>query len=152
MCALGSYGGEIGSLTFLVRSVWLGMRASIAESLTEFGLSTSQFATLMMVTKHPGMSVSEIAREVGSTRQAANEMLGGLEAEGLIERRPNPTDKRSHQIHLTDAGRQRFAAAQVSVARREAELEADLTPEQQAAVRSWMTGIAAACAGSEDRR
>lgn len=149
---MGSHRGDKGSLTFLVRSVWLGMRAAIAEVLDEFGLSTSQFATLMMVAARPGMSVSEIAREVGSTRQAANEMLGGLESEGLIERHANPADKRSHQIHITAAGRERYAAAQVSVARREAELEADLTAEQQATIRSWMTGIAAACSSSEDRR
>ncbi|MGV9614250.1 MarR family winged helix-turn-helix transcriptional regulator [Nocardia xishanensis] len=136
---------EGGSLTFFVRKVWLNMRAAIGEELKEFGLSTSQYATLMMTAAQPGMSVADIAREVASTRQAANEMIGGLEKEGLIERRPHPTDRRTHQIQVTEAGMRRYAAARVAVARREAELEADLTPVQRKAIREWMSGIADAC-------
>ncbi|MEV0032501.1 MarR family transcriptional regulator [Nocardia sp. NPDC050793] len=136
---------EGGSLTFIVRKVWLNMRAAIGEELKEFGLSTSQYATLMMTAARPGMSVADIAREVASTRQAANEMIGGLQKEGLIERRPHPTDRRTHQIQVTEAGMQRYAAARVAVARREAELEADLTPAQRKAIREWMSGIADAC-------
>ncbi|WP_218025166.1 MarR family winged helix-turn-helix transcriptional regulator [Nocardia jejuensis] len=142
---MGSYRDEGGSLTFMVRKVWLNMRAAIGAELKEFGLSTSQYATLMMTASHPGMSVADIAREVASTRQAANEMLGGLEQEGLIERQPNPTDRRTHRIHVTDAGLARLKEARVAVARREAELEAGFSPEQRAAIREWFEGIADAC-------
>ncbi|WP_203218284.1 MarR family winged helix-turn-helix transcriptional regulator [Nocardia brasiliensis] len=136
---------EVGSLTFMVRTVWLHMRAAIGEELKEFGLSTSQYATLMMADAHPGMSVADIAREVASTRQAANEMLGGLEQQGLIERKPNPADRRTHRIHVTADGRERLAQARTAVARRETELEADRTPEQRAAIREWLGGMGQAC-------
>ncbi|WP_433207911.1 MarR family winged helix-turn-helix transcriptional regulator [Nocardia sp. CA-107356] len=121
------------------------MRAAIGEELKAFGLSTSQYATLMMTEAHPGMSVAEIARAVASSRQAANEMLGGLESEGLIERRPNPTDRRTHQIHITESGRSRLAEASIAVNRREAELESAFTPEQQKTIRDWLDGISDAC-------
>ncbi|MFG1796944.1 MarR family winged helix-turn-helix transcriptional regulator [Nocardia sp. NPDC049149] len=142
---MGGNRNKPGSLTFMVRKVWLDMRAAIGAELKEFGLSTSQYATLMMTQAHPGMSVADIAREVSSTRQAANEMLGGLEAEGLIERRPNPTDRRVHQIHITEAGRARFTEARKAVVRREAELESAFTPEQRETVRDWMEGMSEAC-------
>ncbi|PXX70781.1 MarR family transcriptional regulator [Nocardia tenerifensis] len=142
---MGSYRDEVGSLTFMVRKVWLNMRAAIGEELKAFGLSTSQYATLMMTAAHPGMSVADIAREVASSRQAANEMLGGLEQEGLIERRPHPTDRRTHQITVTEAGRARLAEARIAVGRREAELEADFTPAQRAAIRDWLDQIPNAC-------
>ncbi|WP_327140300.1 MarR family winged helix-turn-helix transcriptional regulator [Nocardia sp. NBC_01327] len=148
---MGSYSGEGGSLTFMVRTVWLTMRAAIGEELKAFGLSTSQYATLMMTDSHPGLSVADIAREVASSRQAANEMLGGLEAEGLIERSPHPTDRRTHQIHVTESGRKRLAAARIAVAARESELEARFTPEQQASIRDWLAGLAEACAESGQR-
>jgi DNA-binding MarR family transcriptional regulator len=135
----------VGSLTFMVRKVWLNMRSAIGAELKAFGLSTSQYATLMMAEAQPGMSVADIAREVASSRQAANEMLGGLELEGLIERRPNPADRRTHQIHVTESGRARLAKARIAVARREAELEAAFTPEQRGAVRDWLEGISEAC-------
>ncbi|QLY34814.1 MarR family transcriptional regulator [Nocardia huaxiensis] len=129
----------------MVRSVWLGMRAAIGEELKEFGLSSPQYATLMMTAAQPGKSVSDIARDVGSTRQAANEMLAGLESQGLIERRPHPTDKRTYQLFVTDAGHKRYALAHKAVKRREDELEANLTPAQRTAIRTWMAGIATAC-------
>ncbi|WP_405493939.1 MarR family winged helix-turn-helix transcriptional regulator [Nocardia sp. NBC_00511] len=142
---VSSDGREGGSLTFMVRKVWLSMRSAIGESLADFGLTSSQYATLMMTQHRPGMSVADIAREVASSRQAANEMLGGLEKEGLIERRPHPTDRRTHQIYVTDAGRELYARAEIAVDRREAELEAAFTPAQRAAVRVWLSGMAEAC-------
>lgn len=142
---MGATPDEAGSLTFMVRKVWLTMRSAIGEELKIFGLSTSQYATLMMTEAHPGMSAADIAREVASSRQAANEMLGGLEVEGLIERRPHPGDRRTQQVHVTAAGRKRLAAARVAVNRREAELEAAFTPAQRETIRIWLEGISEAC-------
>ncbi|MEW1659844.1 hypothetical protein [Streptomyces sp. NPDC093707] len=65
-----------------------------------------------------GLSASDVVREVASSRQAAYEMLGSVELEGLIERRPNPTDRRSHRIHVTASGRARLAEARSVVDRR----------------------------------
>lgn len=137
--------GAVGSLTFMVRKVWLNMRSVIGAELKVFGLSTSQYATLMMAAAHPGMSVADVAREVASSRQSTNEMLGSLELEGLIERRPNPSDRRTHRIHVTESGRARLAEARIAVDRREVELEAAFTPEQRAAIREWLEGISEAC-------
>jgi hypothetical protein len=81
-----------------------------------------------MAEAQPGLSAAAVAREVASSRQAANEMLGSFELDGLIERRPNPTDRCSHQIHVTESGRARLAEARIAVDRREAELEAAFTP------------------------
>ncbi|MFG3530188.1 MarR family winged helix-turn-helix transcriptional regulator [Streptomyces sp. NPDC047917] len=142
---MDSHRDAVGSLTFMVRKVWLNMRSAIGAELKEFGLSTSQYATLMMAEAQPGMSVADVAREVASSRQAANEMLGGLEREGLIERLPNPDDRRSHRIHVTESGRTLLARARVAVDRREAELEAAFTPEQRDAARDWLEGVSGAC-------
>ncbi|MFI6004864.1 MarR family winged helix-turn-helix transcriptional regulator [Streptomyces sp. NPDC051366] len=132
-------------LSFLVRHTWLGMRAAIGAELEEFGLTVPQFATLMMVKESPGMSVAQLARSVGSTRQAANEMLAALERDGLITRSPHPTDRRTHQLHLTDRGETCYEAALPAVQRREAALEAGLTPQQREAAVAWMSAIAVAC-------
>lgn len=132
-----------GSLTFTVRRAWLTMRSAIGAELTEFGLSTSQYATLMMTSARPGLSVAAIARNVASSRQAANEMLGGLEREGLIERGSDPTDRRVHRIYVTESGQARLAAARVAVARREEELEAAFTPAQRRLIRDWLDAVSA---------
>ena len=142
--------GEDGVITFAVRHVWLGMRAAIEDELDGFGLTVPQFATLMMLDDSPGLSVAEVARLCGSTRQSANEMVAGLEAHGLVERSPHPTDRRAHQVHVTEAGREMFRKARPAVRRRENELEAGLSPEARRAAREWMAALAASC-GAGDR-
>jgi DNA-binding MarR family transcriptional regulator len=146
---MGSDMGEEGHdwvLSFLVRHTWLSMRAAIGAELEEFGLTVPQFATLMSVKESPGMSVAQLARNVGSTRQAANEMLAALVRDGLITRSPHPTDRRTHQLHLTSLGATRYEASLPAVQRREAALVAGLTPEQRDTVVAWMTSVAVACA------
>jgi DNA-binding MarR family transcriptional regulator len=143
--------GDDGVVSFVVRHVWLGMRAAIEDELTEFGLTVPQFATLIMLDGTPGLSIAEVARLCGSTRQSANEMVAGLEARGLVERAPHPTDRRAHQLHATEAGLEMFAKARPAVRRREEELEAGLSPEVRQAAREWMAALAASC-GAPDKK
>ncbi|WP_194908726.1 MarR family winged helix-turn-helix transcriptional regulator [Catenulispora rubra] len=137
--------GDDGVISFAVRHVWLGMRAAIEDELAEFGLTVPQFATLMMLEGSPGLSIAEVARLCGSTRQSANEMVAGLEARGLVERAPHPTDRRAHQLHATEAGLEMFAKARPAVRRREEELEAGLSTGVRQAAREWMAAMAASC-------
>lgn len=134
-----------GVLTFLLRQTWLSMRAVVENELVEFGLTVPQFATLLMLEDHPDFTVAEVARHVGSTRQSANEMVAGLEADGLLVRSPHPTDGRKHTLTLTAQGREKVELALPAVRAREEVLEASLPDGQREAVRSWMLGIAAAC-------
>jgi DNA-binding MarR family transcriptional regulator len=121
------------------------MRAVIEDELAEFGLTVPQFATLMMLDGSPGLSVAEVARLCGSTRQSATEMVAGLEAHGLVTRSQHPTDRRAHQVHATEAGLELYAKARPAVRRREEELEAGLSPEVRQAAREWMAALAASC-------
>jgi len=122
----------------------------VAEALTAHELSVAQFASLMILDREPGLSVADVARKVGSARQSANEMLAGLERAGLIERRPHPTDRRVQQFQLTDAGRERLAAARPTVRAVEQRLSAGFAPEQLAAVNAWLTRMAAASSAAEE--
>lgn len=138
--------GDDAVVSFAVRYVWLGMRAAIEDELAEFGLTVPQFATLMMLDRTPGLlSIAEIARLCGSTRQSANEMVARLEARGLVERSPHPTDRRAHQVHATEAGREMYRKARPAVRRREDALEAGLSPEVRRAAREWMAVLSASC-------
>ena len=132
--------------TFLVRHAWLSLRGVVAEALVQHDLSVAQFASLLMLEETPGMSVADVARKVSTARQSATEMLTGLERAGLVERRPHPGDRRSQQIFLTDAGRDRLDAAVPTVKAVEARLAAGFTAGELAVVRSWLERMAAASA------
>ena len=132
--------------TFLVRHAWLSLRGVVAEALVPLELSVAQFASLLMLDETPGLSVADVARKVSTARQSANEMLTGLERAGLVERRAHPTDRRSQQIFLTEAGRARLEEALPTVKAVEERLAAGFTPEELAVVNAWLRRMTEATA------
>ena len=54
---------------------------------------------------HSPIPTRELAYLLDIRQQSLNELLQKLQADGLVERRPSPTDRRVMLIHLTEAGR-----------------------------------------------
>jgi DNA-binding MarR family transcriptional regulator len=135
-------------LAFLVRHAWLSMRTVIAAVLAEHDLSVAQYASLLKLADEPGLSPAAIARAMASTRQAANQMLAGLERAGLIERTPHPSDRRTQRFFLTAAGAERLRAAAPAVRAVEQDLEAGVSPDEAAVVRAWLVRMARASSPS----
>ncbi len=57
-----------------------------------------------------GIRPAEIARRAGVSRQAIHQVLGDLRKKGLVEMRPDPTNRRAKLVFLTARGK-RFDAA-----------------------------------------
>lgn len=67
------------------------------------GLSLSHIA----ITRNldlDGTRATELARRAGITKQSAGELVAQLEHLGLVERRPDPEDKRAKIVCFTPAG------------------------------------------------
>lgn len=92
--------------------VWLRMlkvvrqlgRAS-AVPVERAGLSMAQFVALARVGEAPGRSQGELAEWLGVTEGNASQVVGRLEAAGLVERR---ADRRAYRLFVTDGGRQKL--------------------------------------------
>ena len=54
---------------------------------------------------HSPIPTRELAYLLDIRQQSLNELLQKLQADGLVERRPSPTDRRVMLVHLTEAGR-----------------------------------------------
>jgi DNA-binding MarR family transcriptional regulator len=52
-----------------------------------------------------GTRQTELARRVGLTKQAVGQLVGDLEALGIVERVPDPEDGRARLVRFTAAGR-----------------------------------------------
>ena len=84
------------------------VRARMLGALHERGFTDIVPAHLMLL-RWPGPQgrrPSELAAESQMTKQAANYLLGQLEALGYLERRRDPDDQRSRRVHLTPRGRE----------------------------------------------
>jgi DNA-binding MarR family transcriptional regulator len=60
-----------------------------------------------------------------------NELLAALEADGLVERRPHPAHGRILPARLTEAGKTLLDAADARVTAIEAQMVADLDPQER---------------------
>jgi DNA-binding MarR family transcriptional regulator len=83
---------------------------------------SAQLAPLGLEPRHVGM-LTRLAANEGRSQQAIGEMIGlnatrmvflvdELEQRGLVERRRNPADRRSHALYLTDQGRAKLREAE----------------------------------------
>jgi DNA-binding MarR family transcriptional regulator len=76
------------------------------QILTSYGTRHGRFNLLMMLLKSSAGEATPagLAEKTGVTRATISGLLDGLERDGLIERRPDPEDRRLIRVHLTTAG------------------------------------------------
>jgi DNA-binding MarR family transcriptional regulator len=93
------------------RDVWLLMadlvldntrRREVAEAL---GMSFGKTRALRRLARRP-MSMSEFATALDIDRPNATTVIADLEAQGLVRRRPHPTDGRAKVVEVTRKGMQ----------------------------------------------
>lgn len=76
-------------------------------ALAEFGVSNSAGWCLILLDRlGPDVRQADLAEEVGVTQPSLVRTLDQLQAAGLVERLPNPDDRRSNRIAFTRAGRE----------------------------------------------
>ncbi|WP_328469302.1 MarR family winged helix-turn-helix transcriptional regulator [Streptomyces sp. NBC_00448] len=86
---------------------------------------TSQFEALRYLRDHPGARVADLAAEFAIGIGATSKTVDRLEKQGWAVRRPNPSDRRSSLLALTDDGLQLVDAAEETFTERLAELTAE---------------------------
>ena len=73
-----------------------------------------------------GTRATEIARRADITKQSVGELIGQLEQLGLVERIPDPDDKRARIVHFTPAGLAWLKAFELAVKQAEHEMREEL--------------------------
>ncbi|NPV89149.1 MAG: MarR family transcriptional regulator [Firmicutes bacterium] len=71
----------------------------------EYGITIGQSFVLFHLLEHDGSSVKDIAARVQLDSPAITGFIDRLVKEELVERREDPEDRRSLQVHLTPKGR-----------------------------------------------
>jgi DNA-binding MarR family transcriptional regulator len=98
----------------------------------------------LAVLRYPGPDgrrPSDLAAEVGATKQAMNYLLGQLEQLGYVERRDDPDDQRSKHVHLTERGQALRSAIRRTVTKIERELEDELGTTSYAQLRKLLVRL-----------
>lgn len=133
-----------GSLAFLL--VQLGMQGArqFGERLRPLGLEQRQAGMLVRLAANEGRSQQAIAAMLGVNATRMVFLVDELEKLGLVERRRNPEDRRSHALYLTGQGRAALARVQAVAAEHEEQMSAGLSGAERGELISLLRRVAAA--------
>ncbi|MEN8160007.1 MAG: MarR family transcriptional regulator [Myxococcota bacterium] len=83
------------------------LQARVRESLTDRGHPglRPSFGPLLSLVREEGRPLSALAAELGVSTQAGSQLVKAAEAAGILQRRPNPADRRSKLVVPTRKGR-----------------------------------------------
>ncbi len=80
-------------------------RLGIDEAMTGLGLSDALALPVVVLGRMPeGVRQNQLAEELGMEGPSLVRLLDRLVADGLVERREDPADRRAKTVHLTPAG------------------------------------------------
>ncbi|MGY1639349.1 MarR family winged helix-turn-helix transcriptional regulator [Geodermatophilus sp. SYSU D00742] len=99
----------------LLARVARAQRRRWRESLAPWELSPHHARALRVVCERDGVRLSDLAEALHIAPRSATEVADALQARGLAERTPDPTDRRAVVLAPTAAGRQ--VQAEVAAAR-----------------------------------
>lgn len=110
-------------------------RRALDARLAEAGLSDATWVPLVHLHESgDGITQKELAALVGIDGSSLVRLLDILCRQGLVERRVDAADARARLVHLTDAGRARVTEIRRELEKGEAEMLADLSDADIAAM------------------
>lgn len=82
------------------------------RELREFSLRPGEFSVLCVLDENSGVTAKKLSRTLNIAPPNLVGLLENLERRDLIGRVPNPLDRRSQLLQLTDLGKQNLVQAQ----------------------------------------
>src|SRR5215470_9188666 len=89
---------------YLIRRLQMISTAIVAEEFEDEDMAVSEWAVLTMIENHPEIDQSRLAEVVSIDRTNTGRLVDQLEAKGLVERRPNDSDRRVWMLRCTPLG------------------------------------------------
>ena len=116
----------------------------LQERIKEAGFTDQRMAHNAVFAHIPpeGITLAELARRAGITKQAMSELVLDLEAKGYLTRRPDAHDKRTKLIELSDRGWAAMGAALAALEEMERELEQRVGASQVQSLRHTLQILA----------
>jgi DNA-binding MarR family transcriptional regulator len=128
----GASGPPFRSVGFLASSIGYAVSRRFRQTLAPLELEPREFALLRAVGVAEGQSQQAIGERLQIPPSRMVAFVDALERRSLLERRHNPLDRRTRELHLTPAGRQLLERAFQLAAGLENDLCADLSvPERE---------------------
>jgi len=131
------------SVAFLLVQLGFHLARLFGERLEPLGLEQRQAGMLVRLAENDGRSQQAIAELMGITPTRMVFLTDELEKLGLVERRRNPADRRSHALYLTEAGTAMLARVREVTRAHEAAVTAGLNEAERDQLTALLRRLAA---------
>jgi DNA-binding MarR family transcriptional regulator len=92
-------------LLFLLHDVARLLRVDADKRARQHGMTRAQWAILIWLERQPGISQKELSEFLEVEPITVARLIDRLEARGMVERRPDPRDRRIWRLHLLPPAR-----------------------------------------------
>lgn len=90
-------------LAFLLHDVSRMRRSAYDQYMKPIGITRAQWWVLAHLSRHDGMMQTQLAALLEVGKASLGDVIEGLERDGWVTRRPDPSDKRAKRVFLTKA-------------------------------------------------
>ena len=118
-------------VAFLLVQLGFHLARVFGERLEPLGLEQRHAGMLVRLAQNDGRSQQAVAELLGVNPTRMVFLTDELEKLGLVERRRNPADRRSHALYLTEAGTAMLARVREVTRAHEAAITADLSAAER---------------------
>ena len=96
------------ALPMALRTAYMALHRRSDAAFAESGVTADQFVLLVTLSRGEALTQRELARRMPSDPSTVRAMLVLLEKDGLVCRRPHPSDARARTVRLTAEGRRKL--------------------------------------------
>jgi DNA-binding MarR family transcriptional regulator len=112
------------------------------EALRPLNLNIAHIAVLGLLAERGDLSQRQLIEIMDADKSTMVYLIDELERQGLVQRRPDPADRRAYAVHLTDGGRDRLGEAGLVVRRVENDFLAPLAARERTRLNDMLRRIA----------
>jgi DNA-binding MarR family transcriptional regulator len=131
---------------FLLARVGHVAAKQFSERIAQLGLTTRMWGALNVLDAEGETTQQFLGKCTGIDPSSMVATIDDLEARGLVERRPHPSDRRAHALHLTEQGREVLARGRRLARGAQEDLLAPLDNEQRKNLHDLLLRLAVASA------
>jgi DNA-binding MarR family transcriptional regulator len=142
--APGLHPALVRNLGYLISRCGMYATRHFAERMETIGLTPRMWGALNVLDAEGAVSQQQLGAAIGMDPSSMVGTIDELESRGLVQRRPHPSDRRAHALHLTDAGRDTLVRGRGVAHAAQEELLAPLDAEDRARLHDLLLRVAEA--------
>lgn len=123
------------------------MRQRFDERVEQMGVTRAKWVLIAAVAREPGTTQREIAARLDVSDVTAGRMIDRVTADGLVERRADPQDRRAYRIFLTPAAQPLMAKLGAAAEAYESEMFACMDDADLATMNALLDKLASHISG-----